>query len=142
MLSCNTPRPACGQGHLEEAFDVGGARYDFRYNLWDVSFTRHLPFLRSMLKEANRYKRQELLQHGSEGGFYVVRQMVLNLLTNKIPLTPPVMAQLSPRKKVLCEVGKRKNSVKKRHARLMSRKGKGLWKGLNNFFCQTLPYRQ
>ena len=64
-------------------------------------------------------------------------RMVLNLLKSNIPVTPRVMAQLRPQKSVLRELGKRKNSIKRRRALLMSQKGYGLWKGLHNL-CQSL----
>ena len=50
---------------------------------------RQLPFLRSVLKEANRFKRQELLQHANADQVNALSELVLNLLKNNIPVTPP-----------------------------------------------------
>ena len=75
---------------------------------------RQLPFLRSVLKEANRFKRQELLQHANADEINAVRELALNLLKNKIPVTPPIMAQLRPYKKVLRNLGRRQHLVRKR----------------------------
>jgi len=97
---------------------------------------RQLPFLRSVLKEANRFKRQELLQHANVDQINAVRELVLNLLKNNIPLTPPIMAQLRPYKNVLGNLGRRQHLVKKRRQWLVSQKGRGLWQGLNNVLCQ------
>ena len=55
---------------------------------------RQLPFLRSVLQEANRFKRQDLLQHANADPINAVSELVLNLLKNKMPVTPPIMAKL------------------------------------------------
>ena len=75
---------------------------------------RQLPFLRSMLQEANGFKRQDLLQHANADQINAVSELVLNLLKNKIPVTPPILAKLQPYKKVLRDLGRRRHSVKKR----------------------------
>ena len=62
---------------------------------------RQLPFLRSVLQEANRMKRQDLLKHANADQINAVSELVLNLLKNKIPITPPLMAKLRPHKKAL-----------------------------------------
>jgi len=66
-----------------------------------------------VLKEANRFKRQDLLQHANADQVNAVSELVLNLLKNNIPVTPPIMAQLRPYKKVLRDLGRRQHSVKK-----------------------------
>ena len=97
---------------------------------------RQLPFLQSVLKEANRFKRQDLLQHANADQVNAVSELVLNLLKNNIPVTPPIMAQLRPYKKVLRDLGRRQHSVKKRRQWLVSQKGRGLFQGLHNVLCQ------
>ena len=97
---------------------------------------RQLPLLRSLLKEANRFKRQELLQHANADQVNAVSELVLNLLKNNILVTPPIMSHLRNYKKVLREMGRRQHSVKKRRQWLVSQKGRGLWQGLNNVLCQ------
>ena len=49
---------------------------------------RHLPFLKSILQEANRLKRQDLLKHANADQINALSEVVLNLLKNKIPITP------------------------------------------------------
>ena len=44
---------------------------------------RQLPFLRSMLQEANRFKRQDLLQHANADQINAVSELVLNLLKTR-----------------------------------------------------------
>ena len=95
---------------------------------------RQLPFLRAVLKEANRFKRQELLQHANADQVNAVSEQVLNLLKNDIPMTPPIMAQLRP-------FDPRQHSVKKRRQWLISQKGRGLFQGLHNVLCQCARRR-
>ena len=75
-----------------------------------------------MLKEANRFKRQELLQHANADQVNAVSELVLNLLKNNISVTPPIMEQLRPYKKVLRYLGRRQHSVKKLCQWLVSKK--------------------
>ena len=97
---------------------------------------RQLPFLRSVLQEANRFKRQELLQHASADQINAVSELALNFLKNKIPVTPPILAQLRPYKKMLRDLGRRQHSVKKRRQWLITQKGRRLFQGLHNVLCQ------
>ena len=97
---------------------------------------RQLPFLRSMLQEANGSKRQELLQHADQ--INAVSELVLNFLKNKIPVTPPMLAKLVPYKKVLRDLGRRRHSVKKRRQWLVRQKGRGLFQGLHHVLCQCV----
>ncbi|KAL9952251.1 hypothetical protein ACROYT_G039476 [Oculina patagonica] len=66
---------------------------------------RQRPFLESILREANRFKREEMLQHANADQINAVSEMVLNLLKNRIPLSPPITAKLRRYKKVLRELG-------------------------------------
>ena len=75
---------------------------------------RQLPFLRFVLKEANRFKRQEFLQRANADQVNAVSELVLNLLKQNIPVSPATMKQLRPNKGVLRNLGRRKNSLKKR----------------------------
>jgi len=84
-----------------------------------------------VLKEANRFKRQELLQQVN-----AVSELVLNLLENNIPVTPPIMAQLRPYIKMLRNLGRRQHSVKNVVSGSSREKGRGLWQGLNSVLCQ------
>ena len=73
---------------------------------------RQLPFLQSILKEANRFKREELLQHANADQVNAVSELVLNLLKQNIPITPATMNQLRPHKNVLRNLARRKHSLK------------------------------
>ena len=97
---------------------------------------RQRPFLESVLKEANRYKRQELLQHANANQIYAVSEMVLNLLKKRIPVMPGTLRKLQRYKKVLREVEKRKNPLKKRRAQLVQQTGSGFWYSLKECYVQ------
>jgi len=54
-----------------------------------------------VLKEANRQKRQERLQHANSDQINAISELVLNVLKNNIPLEPKVVKQLRRYKQVL-----------------------------------------
>ena len=96
---------------------------------------RHRAFLLSILREGNRNKRQDLIQHANGEQINAVSELVLNMLKNRVPVSPPLMAKLRRHKKVLKELGRRKNSIKKRRLHLMNQKGSGFWQGLHEAYC-------
>ena len=102
---------------------------------------RNLPFIKSLFRQANRYKRQAMLRHANKDQINAVSEIVLNLLKNKIPVQPPLMARLRRHKRALCEIGKKKNSVKRRREVLMRQRGSGLWTLINHLLCQC-PLRR
>ena len=95
---------------------------------------RKRPFLESILKEANRYKRQDLLTHANADQINGVSEMVLNLLKNRIPVKPRTLSKLKRHKKVLHEVGKRRNSLKRRREYLLRQTENGFWQGLRECY--------
>ena len=74
---------------------------------------RHRAFLLSILQEGNRNKRHDLIQHANGEQINAVSELVLNMLKNCVPVSPPLMAKLRRHKKVLKELSRRKNSIKK-----------------------------
>ena len=72
---------------------------------------RQRPFLDSILKEANRFKHQDLLTHANGDQSDAVSEMVLNLLKKRIPIDAKTYGKLKRHNYVLREVGKRKNSI-------------------------------
>jgi len=90
--------------------------------------------LNSVLKEANRKKRQQMLKYANKDQINAISEMVLNLLKERIPINAVTYGKLKRHKKVLREVGKRKNSLKRRREHLLSQKGAGFWSGLHGCF--------
>ena len=66
---------------------------------------RQRPFLEGILKEANRYKRQDLLTHANADQINAVSEMVLNLLKNRIPVKPRTLSKLKRHKRCCVKWG-------------------------------------
>ena len=98
---------------------------------------RQLPFLHSILNASQLLQRRRLLQHANSDQINAISEIVLNLLRNRIPLQ--TMARLRRYKKVLREVGKRLNFLKRRREQLMNQRGAGYWLGLRNACHCLLP---
>lgn len=79
-----------------------------------------------------------MLQHANADQINAVSELILNLLKRRIPLDPPTTAKLRRYKTVLREVGKRKNSLKRRKEHLLTQKGSGFWQGLKEVYCRCL----
>lgn len=99
---------------------------------------RQRPFLESILKEARHQQRQHLLDHANADQINAVSEMVLNLLKDRIPVNAKTYGKLKKHKKVLRELGKRRNSVKRRKEHLQQQKGRGFWSGLHDCFRACL----
>jgi len=95
---------------------------------------RQRRFLTRVLKEANRKKRQQMLQYADKDQINVISEMVLNLLKKRIPINATTYGKLKRHKKVLREVGKRRNSLKRRREHLLRQNGAGFWSGLHGCF--------
>ena len=96
------------------------------------------PYLRALFTASRApMRRRQLLQYGSSDQINAVNELVLNTLKNRVPLTLPQMARLRRYKESLREVGKRRNSIKKRRERLLSQTGSGFWQSLGDV-CQCV----
>ena len=102
---------------------------------------RNLPFIKTIFRQANRYKRQDMLRHVNKDQINAVSEIVLNLLKKRIPVKPPLMAQLRQHKRALREIGWEKNSLKRRGQTLVRQRGNGLWTSMNQLLCQCLLKR-
>ena len=93
---------------------------------------RHKPFLERVLREADRRKRQALLQHANSDQINAISELTLNLLKRHIPITPATMTKLQRHKKALRNIARRKHSIKRRREELVKQKGAGFWNGLDD----------
>ena len=59
---------------------------------------RQRPFLDSILKEANRNRRRQMLEHANADQINAVIEMVLNLLKNRIPVNASTYGKLKRQK--------------------------------------------
>ena len=78
-----------------------------------IRLRRQCPFLEAILKDANRNRRQERLEHANAHQINAVSEMVPNLLRNTIPVYLITTAKLHRYKTMLREVGKCRNLVKR-----------------------------
>ena len=101
---------------------------------------RQAPFIRSVLREKDKSIRKARLQHANADQINSLNAMVLNTLKGNVPLSSKTLQTLVPYKKVLRELGKRKNSLKRRRELWMGQTGSGFWKGLNAV-CATCMKR-
>ena len=100
------------------------------------SFKGNVDFLKSILQEKNRKRRMEKLLHASKDQVNAVSEFTLNMLKKKIPLSPPTVAKLKKYRVMLRELGKRRNSLRKRRQLLVNQTGGSFWSGMNDAFCQ------
>ena len=82
-----------------------------------------------------------MLRHANENQINAVSEIMLNLSKKRIPVKPPLMAQLRQHKMPLRKIGRKKNSIKCRRQVLMRKRGRGLWTPTNHLLCQCLLRR-
>lgn len=97
-------------------------------------FERNQTFLQSLLREANAKRRNVMLDLANKYQINAISEMVLNLMKRKIPIRPGTYHKLKRYKKVLRELSKRRNSLKRRREHLKSQTGSGFWQGLNECY--------
>ena len=95
---------------------------------------RPAPFLKVLLKEAKHKQRNNLLRAANADQINAVSELVLNVVKGVAPHTPNTVRILRPQKDALCELTKRRQSIKRRRAILMSQLGGALWKELNHCY--------
>ena len=106
-----------------------------RHCVWGVvmkRIRRQRPFLERVLREADRLKRQALLQHANSDQINAISELTLNLLKRHIPVTPATITKFQHHKEALRRIARRKQSIKRRRSELVQQKGAGFWKGLDD----------
>ena len=93
---------------------------------------RQRPFLERVLREADRRKREALLQHANADQINAISELTLNLLKCHLPVTPATVAKLRGHKEALRNIARRKLSVKRRRKELVNQRGSGFWNGLHD----------
>jgi len=92
---------------------------------------RQLPFLRSVLREADQNVRRELLQHANADQVNAISELVMNTLKGNVTVSPRVLDQLRPHKVALRDMARRKHSIKRRRHVMMNQTGAGMWNALD-----------
>jgi len=75
-----------------------------------------------------------MLQYADRDQINAISEMVLNLLKKRIPVDAVTFGKLKRHKKVLREVGRRKNSLKRHREHLLNQNGAGFWNRLHTCF--------
>lgn len=92
----------------------------------------HRAFLLSVLREGNRYKREDMLSHANGDQINVVSELNLSKKSTSIISTD---GQIEKKHKiVLKELSKRKNFIKRRKSHLMNQKRSGFWQALHKAY--------
>ena len=92
---------------------------------------QQLPFLRSVLREADQNVRREQLQHANANQVNAISELVMNTLKGNVAVSPQLLNQLRPNKRALHEMGRRKHSIKWRRHVMMAQTGAGVWHALD-----------
>ena len=98
---------------------------------------RQLPFLRSVLREADQQVRRERLQHANADQVNAISELVMNTLKGNVPVPPRLLDQLRPHKQALRDMARRKHSIKRRRQIMMAQTGAGMWHALDRV-CRCL----
>ena len=88
---------------------------------------RQLPFLRSVLREADQNVRRERLQHANADQVNAISELVMNTLKGNVQVPPRLLDQLRPHKQALREMARRKYFIKRRRQVMMAQTGAGVW---------------
>ena len=91
---------------------------------------RQLPFLRSVLQEADNNVRRERLQHANADLVNAISELVMNTLKGNVQVPPRLLDQLGPHKRALHDMARRKHSIKRRLSVMMAQTGVGVWNAL------------
>ena len=92
---------------------------------------RQLPFLRSVLREADQHVRRERLQHANTDQVNAISELVMNTLKGNVTVPPRRLDPLRPHKQALREMARRKHSIKRRRQVMMAQTGAGMWHALD-----------
>ena len=92
---------------------------------------RQLPFLRTVLREADQNVRRERLQHANADQVNSISELVMNTLKGNVAVLPRLLDQLRPNKRPLSEMARRKHSIKRRRHVMMAQTGARVWHALD-----------
>ena len=99
---------------------------------------RQAPFLKSVLREADNHKRQELLRLANADQINAISELVMNTIRGTVPRSRHTITLLKPHAQSLRAMAKPAHSVKRRRAIMMSQKGGALWPELYRCYKRTM----
>ena len=74
---------------------------------------RQVPFLKSVLQEANQHKRQEWLRMANADQINAISELVMNTIRGTVPRSRPTITLLKPHAQCLHAMAKPAHSVKR-----------------------------
>ena len=92
---------------------------------------RQLPFLRSVLRKADKNVRRERLQHANADQVNAISELVMNTLRGNVTVPPRLLDAIRPHKHALHEMVHRRHSIKRRRQVMMTQTGAGVWNALD-----------
>ena len=96
----------------------------------DWRMERQGPFLKSLLKEVNQHKRQELLRMANADHINAISELVMNTICGTVPRSRHTITLLKPYAQSLRAVAEPAHLVKRRRVIMMSQKRENLWSEL------------
>ena len=97
-------------------------------------FTRQRPFLKTVLAEADRHRRNQLLRMATADQINAISELALNTLRGVVPRGRDTVRLLRPYQDALRQLAQCRRSVKSRKGLLMSQSGGNLWSELHRCF--------
>jgi len=95
---------------------------------------RQKPFLKSVLAEADKQRRKQMLRVANADQINAVSELVMNTLRGNVPQSRNTVRILKPNRDQLREASQRRQSLKKRREILMDQSGGEVWSELNRCF--------
>lgn len=95
---------------------------------------RQAPFLKSVLREANAQKRNQLLRLANADQINAVSELVLNTIKGQIPQSRNTVKVLRPFARDLRTMSHPRTSLVRRRNAMMNQTGGAMWKELANCY--------
>ena len=97
-------------------------------------FTRQRPFLKSVLAEANRQRRNQLLRLANADQINALSELAMNTVRGVVPRSRDTVRLLRPFQDTLKQLMQRRRSVKNRRELMMAQSGGAFWRELHRCF--------
>ena len=98
-------------------------------------FTRR-PFLKSVLAEANRQRRNQLLRLANADQINTLSELAMNTVRGVVPRSRDTVRLLRPFQDTLKQMMQRRRSVKNRRELMMAQSGGAFWRELHRCFLR------
>ena len=97
-------------------------------------FQRQVPFLKTVLAQADTRRRNNLLRLANADQINAVSELVMNTLKGAVPTSRNTVRILRPHRDSLRNIAQRRRSVKNRRELMLRQSGGALWSELNRCF--------